>query len=152
MDVNELKEILQVLDERQIAEFELEKEGIKLRVRRAEGGSAQQPSIALRSSEPPPAPAAPPVAETRPDAAPEPGVSIVRSPIVGTFYRAGSPDAAAFTDVGQRVQAGQVLCIIEAMKLMNEIEAESGGEVVTIHVENGAPVQYGDPLFSIRAD
>ena len=79
-----------------------------------------------------------------------PAGTIVKSPIVGTFYRSPDPNSPAFVNVGDRVKVGQVLCIIEAMKLMNEIEAEFAGEVVKIHVENGQPVQYGDALFTIR--
>jgi acetyl-CoA carboxylase biotin carboxyl carrier protein len=75
---------------------------------------------------------------------------VVKSPIVGTFYRSPDPNASPFVSVGDRVKVGQVLCIIEAMKLMNEIEAEMGGEIVKVHLENGQPVQYGDPLFTIR--
>ncbi len=75
---------------------------------------------------------------------------MVNSPIVGTFYRAADPNATPFVSVGDRVRLGQVLCIIEAMKLMNEIEAEVAGEVMKVHPENGQPVQYGDPLFTIR--
>ncbi len=78
------------------------------------------------------------------------GDSAVPSPIVGTFYRAPDPNSPPFVNVGDRVRVGQVLCIIEAMKLMNEIEAEVAGEIVKIHPENGQPVQYGDPLFTIR--
>jgi acetyl-CoA carboxylase biotin carboxyl carrier protein len=78
------------------------------------------------------------------------GLTVVKSPIVGTFYRAPDPSSPPFVNVGDQVKVGQVLCIIEAMKLMNEIEAEVAGEVVKVHHENGQPVQYGEPLFSIR--
>jgi acetyl-CoA carboxylase biotin carboxyl carrier protein len=78
------------------------------------------------------------------------GEVVVKSPIVGTFYRAPDPNSPAFASVGDVVRVGQVLCIIEAMKLMNEIEAGTAGEVVKVHVENGQPVQYGDPLFTLR--
>jgi acetyl-CoA carboxylase biotin carboxyl carrier protein len=83
-------------------------------------------------------------------AADEPGLSVVKSPIVGTFYRSPDPNAQPFVNVGDRVRVGQVICIIEAMKLMNEIESDVAGEVVKIFHENGHPVQFGDPLFSIR--
>ena len=83
-------------------------------------------------------------------AAEDEGLILVKSPIVGTFYRAPAPTAPAFVDVGDRVKVGQVLCIVEAMKLLNEIESEAAGEIVKIHPENGQPVQYGDPLFSLR--
>jgi acetyl-CoA carboxylase biotin carboxyl carrier protein len=90
------------------------------------------------------APVAPAVAEPAEDG------TVVKSPIVGTFYRSPDPNAPSFVSVGDKVKAGQILCIIEAMKLMNEIESELAGEVVKIHPENGQPVQYGDPLFTIR--
>ena len=90
--------------------------------------------------------------EAAPAAEAEPGVTLVKSPIVGTFYRTPDPSAPPFVDVGDHIRVGQVLCIIEAMKLMNEIEAEVAGEVVKVHRESGQPVQYGDALFSIRAD
>jgi acetyl-CoA carboxylase biotin carboxyl carrier protein len=87
-----------------------------------------------------------------PSADEEPGVTVVKSPIVGTFYRTPDPNSPPFVDVGDHVSIGQVLCIIEAMKLMNEIEAEVAGEVVRVHRESGQPVQYGDALFTIRQD
>ncbi len=157
MDVDELKEILRVLDERRITEFELEKEGIKLRVRKAVEAPAAlalapQPAVALQS-----VPAAPAAggAEAAAGGASgaegeDDGSTAVKSPIVGTFYRAPAPTAAAFEEVGDRVRVGQVLCIVEAMKLMNEIESEVAGEVVKIHIDNAQPVQYGETLFSIR--
>jgi acetyl-CoA carboxylase biotin carboxyl carrier protein len=159
LDLKELKEILRVLDERGITEFELEKEGIKLRVRKslptppaptivspAPGNPAQvvvAPSVAR-----PPAAPAPAAAETDESE----GLTVVKSPIVGTFYRAPDPSAPPFVNVGDHVRVGQVLCIVEAMKLMNEIESELNGEVVKIHVENAQPVQYGDALFAVRPD
>jgi acetyl-CoA carboxylase biotin carboxyl carrier protein len=85
-------------------------------------------------------------------AAEEEGLLVVKSPIVGTFYRAPDPNSPPFVNVGDRIRVGQVLCIIEAMKLMNEIEAELSGEVVKIHHESGQPVQFGEPLFTVRAD
>jgi acetyl-CoA carboxylase biotin carboxyl carrier protein len=93
---------------------------------------------------PPPAPAEAPPAEA--------DTVVVKSPIVGTFYRSPDPNSASFVDVGDRVKPGQVMCIIEAMKLMNEIEAEVAGQVVKIHPQNGQPVQYGDALFTIRPE
>jgi acetyl-CoA carboxylase biotin carboxyl carrier protein len=98
----------------------------------------------------PPAPASAAAAPAVPEA--EAGVTVVKSPIVGTFYRTPDPSAPPFVDVGDRIRVGQVLCIIEAMKLMNEIEAEVAGELVKVHRESGQPVQYGEPLFSIRPD
>ena len=158
MDLNELRDLLQLLDDRQIAEFELEEEGMKLRVRK--GAAAATAPAAAGLSPPAPAvapPAAMPAGSPAPVPAPAPipeeaeaSLTVVKSPIVGTFYRAADPNAPPFVQVGDRVRVGQVLCIIEAMKLMNEIESEAAGEIVRIHHENGQPVQYGEPLFSIR--
>jgi acetyl-CoA carboxylase biotin carboxyl carrier protein len=167
LNLKELKEILQLLDEKEITEFELEEEGMKLRIRKAGASVPSQPAPVLAPVVPaaspavavaPPAaiaPAAPATAPVAPAPAEEPvdaGVVVVKSPIVGTFYRTPDPNSPPFVSVGDRVKPGQVLCIVEAMKLMNEIEAEIGGEVLKIHHETGQPVQYGDPLFSIRPD
>ena len=167
MNLKELKEILQVLEERDITEFELEEEGKRPRVRRA--GGPQPPAVAaplvISTTPATTAPAVIAAAPLRPEppSAPAPvvapapaadeaanGLAIVKSPIVGTFYRSPDPDAPPFVSVGDHVKVGQVLCIIEAMKLMNEIECEVAGEVVKIHHDSGQPVQYGEPLFSIR--
>jgi acetyl-CoA carboxylase biotin carboxyl carrier protein len=168
LDLKELKEILQILEEKEITEFELEEEGMKLRIRKATAPSANHASAPAVAAPlvatvlpslgapvapvvaPPPAAAAPPA--PAPAAEAEAGVTVVKSPIVGTFYRTPDPNAPPFVDVGDRIRVGQVLCIIEAMKLMNEIEAEVAGEVVKVHRESGQPVQYGDALFSIRPD
>jgi len=161
LDLKELKEILQILEEKEITEFELEEEGMKLRIRKA----AASPNHSDASAVPPlhvpavPLQAAPPPAAAPPAAPPEaapavalPGAVVVKSPIVGTFFRAPDPNSPPFVNVGDRVRVGQVLCIIEAMKLMNEIEAEVAGDVVKVHHESGQPVQYGDPLFTIRPE
>jgi acetyl-CoA carboxylase biotin carboxyl carrier protein len=163
LDLKELKEILQILEEKDIAEFELEEEGMKLRIRKAAPASANHasaPSGPLVATFVPSAGAAPgptavpaPVGPGPTAVEPaDPGLTIVKSPIVGTFYRTPDPNAPPFVEVGDRIRVGQVLCIIEAMKLMNEIEAEVAGEVVKVHRETGQPVQYGDPLFTVRAD
>jgi acetyl-CoA carboxylase biotin carboxyl carrier protein len=158
----DLKEILQILEERDITEFEMEQGGVKLRVCRGAGRSpalAQAPVVVTQI--PAGAPVAAAVANALPGQAapgeaaapaPEPAAegTLVRSPIVGTFYRSPDPNSPAFVSVGDSVKVGQVLCIIEAMKLMNEIEAELAGEVIKVHPDNGQPVQYGDPLFTIR--
>jgi acetyl-CoA carboxylase biotin carboxyl carrier protein len=171
VDLSDLKDILRILEEQEITEFELEQDGVKLRVCRSSGAATPTvapPAVYGPPPNPAPAPSPPGPPSTAVPATPagpageadagpaEPGEAAtnggasVPSPIVGTFYR--SPDASSppFVNVGDRVQVGQVLCIIEAMKLMNEIEAEVAGEVVKIHPENGQPVQYGDPLFTIR--
>jgi acetyl-CoA carboxylase biotin carboxyl carrier protein len=161
LDVRELKEILKILEEQSITEFELEQDGVKLRVcRQASSNHAGAPAsaspvvvLAGGATAAAPAPAAPP-----PSPAPagpreveaNENETLVKSPIVGTFYRAADPNSPPFVQVGDRVKVGQVLCIVEAMKLMNEIEAEVAGEVVRVHPENGQPVQYGDPLFTLR--
>jgi acetyl-CoA carboxylase biotin carboxyl carrier protein len=155
VDLSDLKEILKILEEQDITEFELEQDGVKLRVCRG-AAAVTQPAASLLTAAPAPAPAAPgplagaAAAAAAPAPAPEADGSVVRSPIVGTFYRSPDPNSPPFVSVGDAVKVGQVLCIIEAMKLMNEIEAEMAGEVTKVHPENGQPVQYGDPLFTIR--
>jgi acetyl-CoA carboxylase biotin carboxyl carrier protein len=163
VDLKDLKEILRILEEQDVTEFELEQDGVKLRVCRASSGSpapVAAPIVAplvLPGAAPVPAPAAPQpgtaaaaAAAAAEAAASDADGTLVRSPIVGTFYRSPDPNSPPFVSVGDSVKVGQVLCIIEAMKLMNEIEAEMAGEVTKIHPENGQPVQYGDPLFTIR--
>jgi acetyl-CoA carboxylase biotin carboxyl carrier protein len=166
LDLGELKELLQILEEKEIIDFELEEEGRKLRIRKASSNHSSPATViaapivpaAISAVTPLPAPAAAVAGAPLPAAAPaEPPAEadnglIVKSPIVGTFYRSPDPNSAPFVDVGDRVKAGQVLCIIEAMKLMNEIEAETAGQVVKVHPQNGQPVQYGDALFTIRPD
>jgi acetyl-CoA carboxylase biotin carboxyl carrier protein len=158
LDLKELKEILQLLDEKEIAEFELEEQGIKLRIRKA--ANSPQPHVTLAATpvasvaavtSAASAPAEPrPVPAAAGPAAVDEGLHMIKSPIVGTFYRARDPNSPPFVEPGDRVKAGQVLCIIEAMKMMNEIESEVAGEVVRVFRENGNPVQYGEPLFAIR--
>jgi acetyl-CoA carboxylase biotin carboxyl carrier protein len=153
MTLDEIKQLIDFIRDRELSEFELERADFKLRVRRG------APVQALVAPAPAPAPAVPiPVAAAVP-AAPSSGegpatdgedLAIVTSPIVGTFYRAAEPEARAFVEVGDAVRKGQVLCIIEAMKLMNEIDSECDGEVVSIYVQNGQAVQYGERLFAIR--
>jgi acetyl-CoA carboxylase biotin carboxyl carrier protein len=165
LDLKELKEILQILEEKEITEFELEEEGMKLRIRKASASSNHNASPAvitslipsLMPSVVPAAPAPGPAAGTAPGSAPAPsaeetGLAVVKSPIVGTFYRTPDPGSPPFVNEGDHVRVGQVLCIIEAMKLMNEIEAEVAGVVAKIHHESGQPVQFGEPLFDIRPD
>ena len=156
MNLEELKEILRILEAGDFQEVELERDGLKLRVvkgRRSESGASEPP--ALPAGPPAPSlPAASSASQGEPAGAPEEpeeaGLARLTSPIVGTFFRGSDPNASPFVSVGDRVKVGQVLCIIEAMKLMNEIESEVVGEVVKIHVDNGHPVQYGDALFSLR--
>jgi acetyl-CoA carboxylase biotin carboxyl carrier protein len=156
VDIADLKEILRILEAQDITEFELEQDGVKLRVCRASASASAgtAPAAAYLAAPAPAVPAALPPAAAGPvaPAAAEPAENgtVVRSPIVGTFYRSPDPNAQAFVSVGDKVKVGQILCIIEAMKLMNEIESELAGEIVKIHPENGQPVQYGDPLYTIR--
>ena len=154
MNQKELKELVEFLIEKDISEFELERGDVKVKIKRAQASSGNPivhqiiaPSApgALYSAPPTvsvPAPAAPPVAEE--------AFHLVKSPIVGTYYDAPAPGAPPFVQVGDVVGTGDVLCIIEAMKLMNEIESDVAGEVMQKLVTNGQPVEYGQPLFAIR--
>jgi acetyl-CoA carboxylase biotin carboxyl carrier protein len=138
--------LIDLLEERGLEEFELEREGMRIRIKRR-GVAAPAPVFASPVSHV----LAPQVAATEPEAAAEAeDVHVVKSPIVGTFYAAPRPDAPPFVKLGDTIDVGQVLCIIEAMKLMNEIEADVAGEIVRIHISNAQPVEYGEPLFSIR--
>jgi acetyl-CoA carboxylase biotin carboxyl carrier protein len=161
MNQKELKELIEFLIEKDIAEFELERGDVKVRIKRALEAHAAVPAetryvhLAPAPSALPaeysPAPAVPAPAPPAPGKpAEETGLQEVKSPIVGTFYEAPSPGAPPFVKVGDAVQTGQVLCIIEAMKLMNEIEADASGEIVKRLVSNAQPVEYGQVLFLIR--
>jgi len=148
MTLDEIKQLIDFIRDRELSEFELERADFKLRVK---SGSAVQHLAAPVFAAP--APAAPIAAPAAVAVAAEPAgedLAIVTSPIVGTFYRSAEPGAKAFVEVGDAVRKGQVLCIIEAMKLMNEIDSEHDGEVVSIYVQNGQAVQYGERLFAIR--
>jgi oxaloacetate decarboxylase alpha subunit len=155
VDLNDIKELLRILQQQEISEFELEHEGVKLRIRKEPSGvpvahAAPQP-IAPGGAIGDPASFGEGRGVARTEAPQEEGLILIKSPMVGTFYRTPSPESPPFVHVGDRIRPGQVLCIIEAMKLMNEIEAEQAGEIVSIVVESGQAVQYGDPLFTIRA-
>ena len=159
MNLDGIKEILDLVREHDLAEFELELDGLKIRVRKdspvhfipAPVPAAPSPvMVAPTVAGPAGAVAlAPEIAPLGDDEALE--LAVVKSPMVGTFYRAPEPGARPFVDVGTEVAKGQVLCIIEAMKLMNEIESEYDGEIVRVYVENGQPVQFGERLFAIKA-
>jgi acetyl-CoA carboxylase biotin carboxyl carrier protein len=164
MTLEEIKHLIEFIREQDLTEFELEQDGMKIRIK--SGGVAApamplMPAVPLVAGAQPmlPAPAAPAAGHANPPPAAAsaddldeegPELAIVKSPIVGTFYRAPEPGAKSFVEVGDSVKNGQVLCIIEAMKLMNEIDSEYDGEVVNIYVENGQAVQYGERLFAIR--
>jgi oxaloacetate decarboxylase alpha subunit len=152
MNLEEIRELIRLLNETDVTEFALESQGVKISIKKgqagggpaSEGSLAPQPPEAVRAA----APAGRPEQPQPP--APEENLVTVVAPMVGTFYRAPAPDAPPYVEIGDSVHEGQVLCIIEAMKLMNEIEAEAAGEIVDILVENGQPVEYGQPLFLIR--
>ena len=166
MDIEQLKQLLDLVREHEIAEFEIEQEGLRVKIRKDANGTPLVTLPAVPAGTVivgPPAASAPAAAAvqaaTGPTLAPtdaaaetdaEIELAVVKSPIVGTFYRSPEPGAPSFVDIGSTVKKGQVLCIIEAMKLMNEIDSEYDGEVVNIYVENGQPVQYGERLFAIR--
>ncbi|MEO6212182.1 MAG: acetyl-CoA carboxylase biotin carboxyl carrier protein [Vicinamibacterales bacterium] len=157
MEFDDIEKILSLVREHELAEFELERDGLRLRVKKAQPlGPAPMPMMMpaspLALHAPPPSPYAAGPSTTAPagPTAEELELAVVKSPIVGTFYRTPEPGAAAFVEVGQRVKKDQVLCIIEAMKLMNEITSEYEGEIVSVYVENGKPVQYGERLFAIK--
>ncbi|MGP0018840.1 MAG: acetyl-CoA carboxylase biotin carboxyl carrier protein [Candidatus Sulfotelmatobacter sp.] len=160
MNLKELKELIEFLEEKNIAEFELERGDVKVRIKRAgeptivhTGG---EPRFYAVPAAPGPAPeigslpvtGTPTAPETPP--APEEGLQTVKSPIVGTFYEAPSPGAPPFVKPGDSVEVGQVLCIVEAMKLLNEIESDVAGEIVKKLAVNGQPIEYGQELFVIR--
>jgi acetyl-CoA carboxylase biotin carboxyl carrier protein len=156
MDFDEITRILEMMREHELSEFELERDNFKLRIRKNTGGqlaAAFPHPASTHAAIPAAAPAAPASATTASElteAEEEMELAVVKSPIVGTFYRAPEPGAKPFAEVGEVVKKGQVLCIIEAMKLMNEINAEVDGEVVKVYVENSQAVQYGERLFAIR--
>jgi acetyl-CoA carboxylase biotin carboxyl carrier protein len=159
MTLDEIKQLIEFIKSHDLNEFELEQDGVKIRIK---GGSNHHHVVAVPHmpatmpimAAAPLAPAAGTAALAAPSAPPaadEAGeLCIVKSPIVGTFYRAAEPGAKAFASVGDTVRKGQVLCIIEAMKLMNEIDSEYDGEITNIYVENGQAVQYGERLFAIK--
>jgi acetyl-CoA carboxylase biotin carboxyl carrier protein len=157
LEFDDIERILELMRLHDLAEFELERDGLKVRARKtATGYTAAPVSPVIPNGAPAALPplaipaAAPPLAA--PAEAEEESVelAVVKSPIVGTFYRSPEPGAASFVEIGERVKKDQVLCIIEAMKLMNEITSEYDGEVISVYVENGKPVQYGERLFAIK--
>jgi len=158
MNQKELKELIEFLIEKDIAEFELERGDVKVKIKRAgehtivhTRGEMPYAAVTVPQSAPAavaPPPSAPPVIAAA--TAPEENLHIVKSPIVGTFYEAPSPGAPPFVKVGDAVEVGQVLCIVEAMKLLNEIESDVAGEIVKKMGSNGQPIEYGQELFAIR--
>jgi acetyl-CoA carboxylase biotin carboxyl carrier protein len=169
VDLAQLERLLSFMSEHGLEEFEYAHGDLRIRLKKAIPQPSAAPVLALpmpmaqvaapQQIVAPAAPVAAPVAVSQaglPAAAPAPAVApasdehVIKSPIVGTFYAGPSPEAGPFVKVGDRVEAGQTVCIIEAMKLMNEIEADIGGEVVRVLIENGQPVEYGEPLFALR--
>jgi len=151
MDLKDIKQIIKVLEGTDVTEIEVEQEGVKVKVKR--GGSypvipMNQAYAIPREADMQHAPS-PAKAEKAPEKE-SPKLKTISSPMVGTFYLAPAPDAPQFVEVGSVVAKGQTLCIIEAMKLMNEIEAECSGRIVSILVENAKPVEYGEPLFTVE--
>jgi acetyl-CoA carboxylase biotin carboxyl carrier protein len=169
MDFDEINKILDIVREHELSEFELEREGFKIRIKKGNvdhASASHAPSMAPAATHyqghfpaaaqpmgtgPMASAVSPAAAAAAAEAAEEVDLAIVKSPIVGTFFRSSEPGAPSFVEVGDTVKKGQVLCIIEAMKLMNEIDSELDGEIVKVYVENGQPVQYGERLFAIKA-
>jgi acetyl-CoA carboxylase biotin carboxyl carrier protein len=164
VNMDELRELIQLINENDFSEFELEREGFRVRFRRGveiseASSTAFSPSRELTASSEGPAGEqvvggtpipSHPGAKAQTEASEDQDLYMIPSPIVGTFYRAASPNADAFVKIGSHVEPDTVVCIIEAMKLMNEIQAETTGEVAKIYVENGQPVEYGQPLYGIK--
>ncbi len=151
MDIRKVKKLIELLEESGIDELEIHEGEESVRISRHSKQAAMPQQYFQQAPQPAPAPAAAPAApaalvETQ---AAEPSGHLVRSPMVGTFYRSPSPTAASFVEVGQSVKAGDVLCIVEAMKMMNHIEADKSGVIQSILAENGQPVEFDQPLFSI---
>jgi acetyl-CoA carboxylase biotin carboxyl carrier protein len=156
MDIAELKKLVKLMNENDLVELEIEEQGSIVRLKKAGGGGfvglpggsmhqmAAQAAAPVPAAPPPPAPAAP--------TGPPPGTEEIRSPIVGTFYRSASPENPSYVSVGDRVKADTVVCIVEAMKVMNEIKAERSGEIVEILAENGQAVEFDQPLFRVKVE
>lgn len=153
MDLKAIKQVVDLMKRSELSEFEIEEEGFKLRLRRGpESGPVSyiQTGPAIATTPPFPMPAAMDAPKTDAPAAEEKGISFIKSPMVGTFYRAPSPENPAFAEIGTKVEADTTVCIIEAMKVMNEIQAEIKGTITEVLVENGAAVEYGQPLFKVK--
>lgn len=154
MDIKEIKQIIELMNENELSYFHLERDGNKVKLRK--GADIDVLQQAMAAAQPvaaaPAAVAAPPEVSVgaAPDDAPPPGEVEITSPMVGTFYRASSPDSDQFAEIGNEVVEDTTVCIIEAMKVMNEINAEVRGTITKVLVENGTPVQYGEPLFRVK--
>jgi acetyl-CoA carboxylase biotin carboxyl carrier protein len=144
MDIEKLKKFMDFMNENGLAELEIEEEGKKIRLKKT---STDQPIMVAANPVQSPATANSAAAA---GGAPDAGSIEIKSPMVGTFYRAASPGAKSYVDVGETIKPGDVVCIIEAMKLMNEIKAETGGKIIKILAENGQPIEFGQPLFVLE--
>ena len=157
-NTEDLKQLIEFLKENQVGEFELERGDVRIRLKftQPEGGGAADLARLLAGAreavaiQPAAVAAAAPKASSEPAADPDAGLHVVKSPIVGTYYGSPSPGASPFVVAGDHVDKGQVICIVEAMKLMNEIESDAAGVIVKCLVSNGQPIEFGQPLFSIR--
>jgi len=160
LDLKQIKQIIDLMKRSELTEFAVEEEGFKLKIRRGTNGlpvvttarGSNPPFIPAELNSTPPMPVPAPLAPAGggAQAAEEPGVTYVKSPMVGTFYRSPSPESKAFCDVGSKVEENTLVCIIEAMKIMNEIQGEAKGVIAEILVENGQPVEYGQKLFKLK--
>jgi acetyl-CoA carboxylase biotin carboxyl carrier protein len=151
MEIKDIKAIYKFLRETDIVELEIEGAAGKLRLKRGVAAAVQQPVFQAPVSVPAPAPkSANEIKKEEAERAKAENIKIVTSPMVGTYYRSPSPEAQPFVELGSIVKSGQTLCIIEAMKLMNEVECEYNGKIVQILVDNGQPVEYGEPLFHVE--
>jgi len=147
MKIEEIRELIQLLTDTGIAELEVQRGDNRVRIRKSFGAETE---VVLQPASAPAAASTPALKAETPPATPEPQLFYAKSPIVGTFYEAASPDTPPFVRIGEHVTPGKVLCIIESMKLMNEIEADVAGIVESKLVQNGQPVEYGEALFGIR--
>ncbi len=148
MNAKEIQALLELVDQFDIEEFEMERSGVRIRIRKGSSGSHVQTKTAVDPGEETSLPS--PEKEPEPIADQSEDLHVFRAPIVGTFYNSPKPDADPFLHIGDSVESGSILCIIEAMKIFNQIESDAAGEIIRILVENGQPVEYGEPLFEIR--
>lgn len=157
MDIKQIKQIIELMKRSELTEFAVEDEGFKLKIRRGgmglpvvSQGAVSAPPFPASTDAPAQAPVATPAPSPEASKEDEAGIAFIKSPMVGTFYTAASPESPPFAEAGAKVTENTVVCIIEAMKIMNEIQAEAKGTVVEVLVENGQPVEYGQPLFKIK--
>ena len=149
MDIRKVKKLIELLEASSVDEIEIKEGEESVRISRNTAAPIAMAAPVAAPAMPAPVPAVPAPAPAAPEAAAPSTANAVKSPMVGTFYRSPSPDAAPFVEVGQSVRAGDVLCIVEAMKMMNQIEADHAGTVTAIHVDNGEPVEFDQPLITI---